>query len=157
MILKLTIKIGKGGKTRKRGKNFQVGEKRELMIKEEGEEYAQVLRLHGQGRVEANCFDGNKRTCTIRGKLRNRVWINAGDIIMVSLREFGDDKGDVVHKYYPEEAFELQELGEIPDNIHINEGLPEDDNEGMDGNDLELGGGSDDEDNKNDDLDIDNL
>ncbi|MFM7853488.1 MAG: hypothetical protein ACK55Z_08580 [bacterium] len=45
--------------------------------------------------------------CTIRGRMRNRVWINAGDIILVSLREFGDEKADVIHKYYPEEAYEL--------------------------------------------------
>ena len=137
---------------------MQFGEKRELLIKEEGQDYAQILRLLGQGRVEANCFDGpTKRMCTIRGKLRNRVWMNVGDVILVSLREFGDDKADVIHKYYPEEGFELQELGEIPENININQGMP--DEEGADENDLELGGGSDDEDDdhKNDDLDIDNL
>ena len=100
--------LGKGGKQRKRGKNMQQGEKRELFLKEEGQDYAQILRLLGQGRVEANCFENNtKRMCTIRGKLRNRVWINAGDIILISLREFGDDKADVIHKFYPEEAFEL--------------------------------------------------
>ena len=94
--------------------------------------------------------------CTIRGKLRNRVWMNAGDIIMVGLREFGDDKADVIHKYYPEEAFELQELGEIPANIAINEGLPDEEN--MEDGDLNIGGGSDDdEEDKNDDLDIDNI
>ena len=86
---------------------MQMGEKRELLYKEEGQEYAQILSLLGNGRVQANCFDGQKRMCTIRGKLRNRVWINAGDIILVSLREFGDEKADVIHKFYPEEAFEL--------------------------------------------------
>ena len=45
--------------------------------------------------------------------------MGAGDMILVSLREIGDEKGDVIHKYYPEEAQELQELGEIPDNITI--------------------------------------
>ena len=44
---------------------------------------------------------------TIRGKLRNRVWINAGDIVLLSLREFGDDKADLIHKFYPDEAYEL--------------------------------------------------
>ena len=38
---------GKGGKQRKRGKNMQLGEKRELIIKEEGQDYAQILRLLG--------------------------------------------------------------------------------------------------------------
>jgi translation initiation factor 1A len=60
--------------------------------------------------------------CTIRGTLKNRVWINNGDIILVGLREFGDEKGDVILKYYDEEAKELKELGEIPEHIKINEG-----------------------------------
>tara|TARA_B110000305_G_C19119706_1_gene483772 strand:+ start:152 stop:607 length:456 start_codon:yes stop_codon:yes gene_type:complete len=115
--------IGKGGKARKKGKNMQIGERRELLIKEEGQEYGQILRLLGNGRLEANCFDGKKRVCTIRGKMRGRVWMNSGDIILVSLREFGDEKADVIHKYYPVEAFEMQETGEIPENININEGV----------------------------------
>ena len=128
------------------------GDRRELLIKEEGQEYAQILRLLGSGRVEANCFDGVKRMCTIRGKLKNRVWINAGDIVLISLREFGDEKADLIHKYYPEEAFELQDLKEIPENIQINEGMP-DDMEGEE-NDLDIDSG---EEEKKDDLDIDNL
>ena len=31
----------------------------------------------GNGRLEAMCFDGTKRLCHIRGKLRKRQWINA--------------------------------------------------------------------------------
>ena len=144
---------GKGGNKRKKGKNIQQGEKRDLVYKEDGQEYGQIMRLLGNGRVEVNCFDGQKRICTIRGRMRNRVWINAGDIILVSLREFGDEKADVIHKYYPEEAYELQDLGEIPENIAINEGVP-DEGEGM-----EMGGEVDEngEENKADDIDIDDL
>ena len=144
---------GKGGNKRKKGKNIQQGEKRDLVYKEDGQEYGQIMRLLGNGRVEVNCFDGQKRICTIRGRMRNRVWINAGDIILVSLREFGDEKADVIHKYYPEEAYELQDLGEIPENLAINEGVP-DEGEGM-----EMGGEVDEngEENKADDIDIDDL
>ena len=39
-------------------------------------EYAQVLRMLGNGRLEAFCFDGTKRLCHIRGKMRKKVWIN---------------------------------------------------------------------------------
>ena len=86
------------------------------------------------------------------------MWINAGDIILVSLREFGDEKADVIHKYYPEEAFELQDLGEIPENVTINEGMPDEDQ--GDDNDLIIGADKDDdgsEGSKNDDLDIDDI
>lgn len=39
-------------------------------------EYAQVLRMLGNGRLEATCIDGNKRLCHIRGKMRKKVWVN---------------------------------------------------------------------------------
>ena len=36
-------------------------------------EYAQVTKMLGNGRLEALCFDGAKRLCHIRGKLRKKV------------------------------------------------------------------------------------
>ena len=39
-------------------------------------EYAQVLRMLGNGRLEAMCIDGQKRLCHIRGKMRKKVWVN---------------------------------------------------------------------------------
>lgn len=38
---------GKGGKNRRRGKNENDNEKRELTFKEEGQEYAQVVKMLG--------------------------------------------------------------------------------------------------------------
>ncbi|KAE9542773.1 hypothetical protein AGLY_002684 [Aphis glycines] len=64
---------GKGGKNRRRGKNENETEKRELVFKEDGQEYAQVTKMLGNGRLEAMCFDGVKRLCHIRGKLRKKV------------------------------------------------------------------------------------
>jgi len=66
-------KKGKGGKNRRRGKNENEDQKRELVFKEDGQEYAQVTKMLGNGRVEANCFDGETRLCHIRGKLRKKV------------------------------------------------------------------------------------
>jgi hypothetical protein len=54
--------------------------------------------------------------------MKNRVWINSGDIVLIGLRDFGDDKADVIMKYYDEEAKELKELGELPEHVKINEG-----------------------------------
>jgi translation initiation factor 1A len=47
--------------------------KRELIFKEEGQEYAQVIKMLGNGRLEAFCFDGVSRLAHIRGKLRKKV------------------------------------------------------------------------------------
>ncbi|XP_053523329.1 eukaryotic translation initiation factor 1A, X-chromosomal-like, partial [Artibeus jamaicensis] len=79
---------GKGGKNRRRGKNENESEKRELVFKEDGQEYAQVIKMLGNGRLEAMCFDGVKRLCHIRGKLRKKVWINTSDIILIGLRDY---------------------------------------------------------------------
>mmetsp|Transcript_28740 Transcript_28740/g.34916 ORF Transcript_28740/g.34916 Transcript_28740/m.34916 type:complete len:140 (+) Transcript_28740:141-560(+) len=111
---------GKGGKNRRRGKN-ENEEKRELVFKEDGQEYAQVLRMLGNGRLEAQCIDGVKRLCHIRGKMRKKVWVNTGDIVLVGLRDYQDDKADVIQKYMADEARSLKAYGEIPESVRVNE------------------------------------
>jgi translation initiation factor 1A len=110
-----------GGKNRRRGKNENDNEKRELVFKEDGQEYAQVVKMLGNGRLEALCFDGEKRLAHIRGKLRKKVWINQGDIILLSLRDYQDEKGDVIMKYTADEARSLKAYGELPEHAKINE------------------------------------
>ncbi|KAK9470832.1 nucleic acid-binding protein [Dipodascopsis tothii] len=112
---------GKGGKNRRRGKNENDDEKRELTFKEDGQEYAQVTKMLGNGRLEAQCYDGEKRLAHIRGKLRKKVWINQGDIILLSLREFQDNQADVILKYNADEARSLKNYGELPESAKINE------------------------------------
>ncbi|GMT24123.1 hypothetical protein PFISCL1PPCAC_15420, partial [Pristionchus fissidentatus] len=113
---------GKGGKNRRRGKNENDVMKRELQFKEPGQEYAQVVKMLGNGRLMAFCFDGKQRLCHIRGKLRKKVWINTGDIILVGLRDYQDEKADVILKYNPDEARLLKQYNELPDNAKLNEG-----------------------------------
>ena len=48
-------------------------------------EYAQVTRMLGNGRLEAQCFDGKKRLAHIRGKMRKRVWVNAVRLVLCLL------------------------------------------------------------------------
>ena len=91
---------------------------------------------------------------TIRGAMKNRVWINTGDIVLVGLREFGseDDRCDIIMKYFDEEAKELQELGEIPEYVKIAEGgIGLDDEEGFGDSD------EDDDEEEKKDVDIDNI
>lgn len=112
---------GKGGKNRRRGKN-DTGFKRELVLRDEDQEYAQVTKMLGSGRVEVQCFDGEMRHAHIRGKMRKKVWISLGDIVLVSIREFQPEQADVILKYHPDEARALKAQGELPENTHINEG-----------------------------------
>lgn len=74
----------------------------------------------GNGRLEGHCFDGQSRLCHIRGKLRKKVWVNQGDIILVGLRDYQDTKADVIIKYSSDEARRLKAQGELPDSTQIN-------------------------------------
>ena len=78
----------------------------------------------GNGRIEVSCFDGIKRMGHIRGKLRKKVWMGQGDIILVSLRDFQDDQCDVVHKYNSDEARTLKNVGELPENARLMKLIP---------------------------------
>ena len=110
---------GRGGKRPAKKGGF--GSKRELLFKEAGEEYAQVLKLLGGSKMEVHCMDGKKRIAKVRGKFKRRVWVNVGDIILVALREMDDEKCDIIHVFYSDEAKSLKAMGEIPQDIHISE------------------------------------
>merc|ERR1712080_698843 len=77
--------------------------------------------MGGNGRLEAMCFDGVKRLCHIRGKLRKKVWINQSDIILVGLRDYQDARADVILKYSADGARNLKSYGEFPETVKINE------------------------------------
>jgi len=48
-----------------------------------------------------------------------KVWINAGDIILIGLRDYQDVKADVILKYNADEARNLKAYGELPENGKI--------------------------------------
>lgn len=84
---------------------------------EEGQQYGIVQDLLGNGRVNAYCEDGKVKVARIRGSMRKyskKVIINKGDLVLVSLRDFGDDKVDLFHKYSPDEVHMLLRNNSLP-------------------------------------------
>jgi initiation factor 1A len=66
------------------------------------EEYAYVKKILGNCRVQVLTNSGVDAIGIIRGTLRkfnNRVIIEAGDIVVVSKRDYQESKVDIVHKY----------------------------------------------------------
>lgn len=115
----MTKNSGKGGKGHRKAKSGGGLFRRELLFKEAGQEYAQVTKMLGNGHCECSCYDGVVRLGNIRGKLRKRVWINMSDIILCGLRDYQDDKVDIIHKYTPDEVRNLQTMGELPNDIAL--------------------------------------
>ena len=94
LCLVLTCDISQGGKNRRRGKNENDDDKRELVFREDGQQYAQVTKMLGNGRLEAMCFDGEKRLAHIRGKMRKKVCVRTMHFVVIfgQLSESGVDK-----------------------------------------------------------------
>lgn len=94
--------------------NFNDINSKILIIKEEQETYGQVMNALGNNRLMVKCFsDGKDRVCTIRGSMRKKIWINKNDIVLVSLRDFQDDKADIIHKYDESDVKKLKKMNEI--------------------------------------------
>ena len=93
----------KGGKKGRRGKkNKETGNKK-IIYKEDDQEYAYVVKLLGDSRVTVRYIKNNQvMECIgiICGKMKKRVWITVGDLVIVSIREFQENKVDILYKYH---------------------------------------------------------
>lgn len=109
-----------GGKKAKRAKNQNDnGGKRPILWAEDLQMYGRVERILGDMRCDVLCKDGTQRICKIRGKLKKRVWISTGDIVLICLRDFQDDKADIIHKYNVEEVKILIDQNEFNPDIAV--------------------------------------
>ena len=104
----------KGGKGYKKGKKGGNGPStRQLILKEDGSEYATLGKNLGNSRFSCDCHDGRERLGHIRGKMQKRVWLKQGDLVLVSVRDFQDDKCDIVHKYSEDDKNQLLKMGQL--------------------------------------------
>ena len=73
-----------------------------------------AVKLLGFDRVLIRCQDGHERLCRIRGKMKRRVWIREGDIVLVSPWDFQSDKrGDIIWRYTRSQAEWLRRKGHL--------------------------------------------
>jgi len=71
-----------------------------------------ATRLLGFDRVLMKCQDGHERLCRIRGKMKRRVWIRIGGVVLVSPWDFQSHKrGDVIWRYKKSQAEWLRKNG----------------------------------------------
>ena len=69
-------------------------------------------KMLGFDRVLVSCQDGKERLCRIRGKMKRRMWIRLGDIVLVSPWDFQSDKrGDIIWRYKRNQAEWLRRKG----------------------------------------------
>lgn len=113
MVRKTNVK---GGKNYKKGKKGHVAPTHKSIILKENtlEEYCKVTSALGSGRFNVILPNKETRMAILRGKMKKRKWVNVGDLILVSIREYQDDKVDILHCYSNDEFKQLKKRAEFP-------------------------------------------
>ena len=71
-----------------------------------------AVKMLGFDRIMVKCQDGHERLCRIRGKMKRRVWIREGDVVLVSPWDFQTDtRGDIIWRYTRGQADWLRKNG----------------------------------------------
>ena len=71
-----------------------------------------ATKLLGFDRVMVKYQDGHERLCRIRGKMKRRVWIREGDVVLVSPWDFQTDtRGNIIWRYTRGQADWLRKNG----------------------------------------------
>jgi len=90
--------------------------------RKELEMFALATQLLGSDKIKALCEDKEERICRIPGKLRKRVWIREGDLIIVKLWDFQPSKADIVWRYIKVQTNHLRKKG-LLNNLPIEDGF----------------------------------
>lgn len=160
-------------RNKKQKKYLNNSHNNDYTIDENYEDYAIVTKLLGNCRVLLLTNLGNECIGIIRGSLRkfsNRILIEKGDIVVVSIRDYQNNKVDIVHKYNREQIQGLindKKLSQTVINFYFNKvNLDKSDTSNIDDDKLEfdynINISDSDNDNKDDDssdnnLDVDNI
>ena len=85
---------------------------RRVRTPKKGEIPGAVEQIMGHGKLKVRCADGNIRMTRIPGKMKKRIWIREGDIILVKPWDFqSDEKADVIWRYTKTESNWLERKG----------------------------------------------
>jgi len=77
-----------------------------------GQLLGEVEQLVGDRRMVVKCTDGRTRLCRIPGKIRRRIWIKEGNIVLVEPWTVqSNERGDILFRYTLQQADWLERKG----------------------------------------------
>ena len=133
----------KGGKNYKKSKHTTTTSSGRLVEAEADQMYGRVIKILGDRNMRVYCNDNASRICRVCGAMRKRVYVNLGDLVLISVRDLSNmnekekqeetlkimgmkdkpmvqkeaERGDIIHKYQPEDLSKLKKT------VGINEKL----------------------------------
>jgi initiation factor 1A len=120
----------RGGKAYKRSKGASDGLDVVFLEREPDQMVGRIVRLLGSLNTQIFCQDNKQRICKISTGIKKRTRFEAGDIVLISLRDcevsktdllkgIRSDRGDIIGKFHPQQYNSLKEEG-INSHIFVN-------------------------------------
>ena len=85
-----------------------------LPERNEGQIFGIAEQLLGASRIKVMCADGKSRLGRIPGKIKKRMWIREGDLLIIKPWDFQDDKADIIYRYTKTQASSLKRKMLLP-------------------------------------------
>jgi len=83
-----------------------------IRIPKQGEILGLAISMVGGSKIVVECSDGKTRLCRIPGKIRKKIWIRVGDVVLVTPWVVqSDERGDIVWRYTKTQANWLKRKG----------------------------------------------
>jgi translation initiation factor 1A len=67
----------------------------------------------GGNKMYVACLDGKTRNCRVPGRLKRKLWLRPGDVVLIEPWELDNNKGDVIFKYNPNQVDWLKKKGHL--------------------------------------------
>jgi len=114
-------------KGRKRGGHNETQEITRVKFpsRQMGEMFARIVEIFGNDRMQVFCEDGKHRSGRIRGKIKKRVWVRRGDLVIINPWEFETEIKDklgnceITWRYTSAEISWLERNKKLPEILNI--------------------------------------
>jgi translation initiation factor 1A len=90
-----------------------------LPRKKDREIFGIADQLLGASRIKIMCADGKYRMGRIPGKIKKRMWIREGDLVIIQPWDFQDEKANIQYRYTRTQAMYLSRKKMLPKSIDI--------------------------------------
>jgi translation initiation factor 1A len=82
-----------------------------------GEVFAIASQLLGAARIRVMCEDSVSRMGRITGKMKKKMWIREGDLLVVRPWGFQEGKADIIFRYSRTQSQYLQRRNLLPESV----------------------------------------
>ena len=100
---------------------------KKVVLPGEGESLCVVEKIIGGDHVLIRCLDdpNSVKKAKIPGKMRRRVWIREGDIVIAAIWDFQPDRADITYRYQRDELKRLLVRNLLPKEVAELAGITE--------------------------------